>query len=50
MESVSKFARESAVMGMLVYVAFFITLWLGLRKWSEEIEKHNKTYKRGDTI
>lgn len=45
-----KFARESAVMGMLVYVAFFITLWLGLRKWSEEIEKHNKTYKRGDTI
>ena len=25
-----------SVMGMMVYVAFFITLWLGLRKWSEE--------------
>ena len=34
-----KFARESAVMGMLVYVTFFITLWLGLRKWSEDTEK-----------
>ena len=31
-----KFARESAVMGMLVYVTFFIVLWLGLRKGSED--------------
>lgn len=34
-----KFARESAVIGMLVYVAFFITLWLALRKGSEEAKK-----------
>ena len=31
-----KFARESAVMGMMVYAAFFITLWLALRKGSED--------------
>ena len=34
-----KFARGSAVIGMLVYVAFFITLWLALRKGSEEAKK-----------
>ena len=34
-----KFARESAVMGMMVYAAFFITLWLALRKGSEEAKK-----------
>ena len=34
-----KFARESAVIGMLVYAAFFITLWLALRKGSEEDKK-----------
>lgn len=28
----TKFAQESTAVGMLVYVVFFITLWLGLRK------------------
>lgn len=31
-----KFAGESAVVGMLVYAAFFITLWLALRKNMED--------------
>ena len=31
----TKFARESAGIGMIVYVIIFITMWLGLRKNAE---------------
>ena len=32
----TKFARESAGIGMVVYVVIFITMWLALRKNSEK--------------
>ena len=32
----TKFAQESTGVGMLVFVVFFITLWLGLRKSAED--------------
>ena len=32
------FARESAGVGMLVYVVIFITMWLALRKNAEKLE------------
>lgn len=34
----TKFARESAGIGMLVYVVIFITMWLALRKNAEKLE------------
>ena len=34
----TKYARESTMMGMVVYVAFFIVLWIALKKNTENKE------------